>query len=168
MIDYTAVLADLASKRAAACALFDGVSEGLRLLIAASPAPAEVAPPRQLKAAPGPKAKPHRAAAKVHRPAATPKAAESASRPESPLAWKAIAERDGLRAACTASGIPYATLWARAKAQGWKVARRQVQHAKAKPASKPKGDLVPSYRCESCQLTTQRDPCEFCGTRKRA
>jgi len=162
VIDYAAVLEDLAEKRAAAVNLFDQVSAGLRLLVPSSP-PVEVAPPRQLKAAAKVK-KPHRPAAKVNRPAAAPKAEKLPTRIPGTLDLKAIAERDGLRAACTASGVPYATMWARAKAQGWKAAPKHGQHPKAAP-KRPAGERTPERICDSCQLHTHQNPCDRCGAK---
>jgi hypothetical protein len=93
----------------------------------------------------------------------TPKTTKLPTRIPGTLDLKAIAERDGLRAAATASGLAYSTLWARAKSGKWKVPKQQGQHAKTE-TKKPKGETTPTRICDSCQLKTQRDPCEHCRT----
>jgi hypothetical protein len=185
VIDYLAVLDDLAEKRAAAVNLFDQVSAGLRLLVR-SPAPTPVAPPRQLRA-PAKAKKPQRAAAKVQRaPArsaakAKPAPAKIASSPATKTPGraapadvlsraKAIAAREGLRAAATATGINYQTLYGRWKREGWKVAPspkgvRLTTLPKAAPKPTTKPEKTPLRVCASCQLRTQTDPCDRCGTK---
>jgi hypothetical protein len=83
---------------------------------------------------------------------------------------KLITAKEGLRAAATATGVQYETLWGRANREKWKVAPspkgKRLDAAPLKP--KAKGEKVPMRRCDSCQMTTSRDPCDLCGTKWRA
>jgi len=178
VIDYQAVLADAVRKYQALALIVQGLTQ----LIDAPPAPVPVARTplvtvarRALKAAP----KPHRPAAKVQRPAAgsaakaKPASAKVAtstaakhpgiSAPAEVLARaKAVAAREGLRAAATATGIGYQTLYGRAIREHWPFPKRRGAH---RADAKPKGEKTPPRVCPSCQLHTRTDPCDLCGTK---
>jgi len=183
VIDYLAVLDDLAEKRAAAVNLFDQVSAGLRLLVR-SPAPTAAAPPRQLRA-PAKAKKPQRAAAKAQRtpagPAASakakpaPKAVSTRSGKVSVSDWERARKwwTEGVKVTEIAKriGCSDPTVYNHAAAHGWPKRPNARKAASSQPVpkavSKPnaKGEKVPMRRCDSCQMTTERDPCHLCGTK---
>jgi hypothetical protein len=171
MVDYGAVIADLAERRAA----IDQILEGVKRLTAgaAERAPTSAHAPRQLVAAKEVRPRKLRRAGKRGAKVATRLAASSApkadraGRPtDKQLALaRAIAEKKGLSAAVAATGIKYQTLWFRAKREGWKVAPSPKGVPARKPALSGRSGANPPQpqRCDHCQLVTSKDPCPACG-----
>jgi hypothetical protein len=164
-IDYGAVIADLAERRAA----IDQILEGVKRLTAgaAERAPTSAHAPRQLVAAKEVRPRKLRKAGKRGAKVATRPATSSARRStDKQLALaRAIAEKKGLSAAVAATGIKYQTLWFRAKREGWKVAPSPKGVPARKPALGGRSGANPPQpqRCDHCQLVTSKDPCPSCG-----
>jgi len=182
-VDYAAVRADLASRQAAIGQILEGFDRLLgtgggmpetgRSAVAALPAPAKTA-----------RAKPARKVAAARAPHAVT-ARRSKGDPAEMARARTITGRDGLRAASTATGIKYQTLWQRARKEGWKVApsprgravaQREVTVVARRPPTAtpvaeppkpptPQGAVLRELRvCEKCHQKTIFDPCQHCHT----
>lgn len=179
MIDYAGVIADLEGKRGA----IDEILSGFKRLAGTAPGrPAAVAPARLLPTPPQRVAKkPARRATKkaVKKPAVTPAAVKPAptpipkspgrsASPELLARAKAIVARDGFRAAVKATGIPYPTLYGRAKREQWPPASKRAPPPTTKPtaasAPVPRDPVgTPLRVCTQCARRVTVDPCPHCG-----
>jgi len=169
MIDYTAVVADLTETREVVGAAL----EALLRLTGRALLPQGPAPVRRLPAVPRRAPKVH--AKTVAKPATAPRVsalkAAHVTAPSPQLAKaKALAAREGLRAAADQTGISYQTLWGRARREHWplppsgkRAARTALTPAARGGVASVESKDTPLRVCEGCERRVTADPCPHCG-----